>query len=218
MFAWGGGGEGGGRGHGGPTGSKKAGPIGHSKHPHAAHPGLPHMVSFTRNRSHPLWSHPCRFGLFFSIPPYQVVADSALAEREEAVTAFNAAHRWRKRGITATPTKFGISFTTKFLNQAGALMHIYTDGSVLVTHGGVEMGQGLHTKVAQVAAQALGVPLAKVFIAETSTDKVGRWEGRGEREVWQKVTGTFREGDAKGDSRGWVGVDPSVWNKVGCIR
>jgi xanthine dehydrogenase molybdopterin-binding subunit B len=116
-----------------------------------------------------------------------VVADSGLAEREEAVTAFNAAHRWRKRGITATPTKFGISFTTKFLNQAGALVHIYTDGSVLVTHGGVEMGQGLHTKVAQVAAQALGVPLAKVFIAETSTDKVGGGaEGQGVGVGWSR--------------------------------
>lgn len=72
-----------------------------------------------------------------------------------------------------TPTKFGISFTTKFLNQAGALVHIYTDGTVLVTHGGVEMGQGLHTKVAQVAAHNLGLPVSSVFIAETSTDKVG---------------------------------------------
>ena len=72
------------------------------------------------------------------------------------------------------PTKFGIAFTVVHLNQGGALVHIYTDGSVLVTHGGVEMGQGLHTKVAQIAAQRLGVPLDKVFISETSTDKVCR--------------------------------------------
>ena len=63
---------------------------------------------------------------------------------------FNKANRWRKRGLAVIPTKFGISFTTKFLNQGAALVHIYTDGTVLVTHGGVEMGQGLHTKVAQV--------------------------------------------------------------------
>jgi xanthine dehydrogenase/oxidase len=103
-------------------------------------------------------------------------ATNALAggmeRRGESVAAFNARNRWRKRGLAAMPTHFGISFTTKFLNQAGALVHIYTDGTVLVTHGGVEMGQGLHTKVAQVAAQALGCPLASVFIAETSTDKV----------------------------------------------
>ena len=95
-----------------------------------------------------------------------------MAARGENVAAFNAANRWRKRGLAAMPTHFGISFTAKFMNQAGALVHIYTDGTVLVTHGGVEMGQGLHTKVAQAAAQALGCPLGKVFIAETSTDKV----------------------------------------------
>lgn len=81
-------------------------------------------------------------------------------------------YRFRKRGICVLPTKFGIAFTVVFLNQGGALVHIYTDGSVLVTHGGVEMGQGLHTKVAQIAAQRLGVPLDRVFISETSTDKV----------------------------------------------
>ncbi|KAL8133955.1 hypothetical protein AgCh_009140 [Apium graveolens] len=69
------------------------------------------------------------------------------------------------------PTKFGISFTTKFLNQAGALFQIYTDGTILVTHGGVEMGQGLHTKVAQIAASFFDIPLISVFISETSTDK-----------------------------------------------
>ncbi|KAG0460141.1 hypothetical protein HPP92_023269 [Vanilla planifolia] len=90
----------------------------------------------------------------------------------EAVNAFNSCNRWRKRGVAMVPTKFGISFTTKFLNQAGALVQVYTDGSVLVTHGGVEMGQGLHTKVAQIAASSFSIPLSSVFISETCTDKV----------------------------------------------
>ncbi|XP_074291115.1 xanthine dehydrogenase 1-like isoform X2 [Silene latifolia] len=88
------------------------------------------------------------------------------------VDQFNAKNRWKKRGIAMVPTKFGISFTAKFVNQAGALVHVYTDGTVLVTHGGVEMGQGLHTKVAQIAASAFDIPLSSVFISETSTDKV----------------------------------------------
>ncbi|TYH53959.1 hypothetical protein ES332_D09G135900v1 [Gossypium tomentosum] len=94
-----------------------------------------------------------------------------LKVREE-VDGFNLHNRWKKRGIAIIPTKFGISFTTKFMNQAGALVNVYTDGTVLVTHGGVEMGQGLHTKVAQVAASAFNIPLSSVFISETSTDKV----------------------------------------------
>ncbi|KAL6770287.1 XDH1 [Auxenochlorella protothecoides x Auxenochlorella symbiontica] len=97
---------------------------------------------------------------------------SGWAAREADVAAFNAANRFRKRGLSLLPTKFGISFTTKFMNQAGALIHCYTDGTVLVTHGGVEMGQGLHTKVAQVVAHALQIPLAQVYIAETATDKI----------------------------------------------
>ncbi|KAM3693300.1 hypothetical protein ACJW30_08G155200 [Castanea mollissima] len=88
------------------------------------------------------------------------------------VNQYNVNNRWRKRGIAIVPTKFGISFTAKFMNQAGALVHVYTDGTVLVTHGGVEMGQGLHTKVAQIAASAFNIPLSSVFISETSTDKV----------------------------------------------
>nr|GMD12939.1 xanthine dehydrogenase 1-like isoform X1 [Ipomoea batatas]GMD16352.1 xanthine dehydrogenase 1-like isoform X1 [Ipomoea batatas] len=88
------------------------------------------------------------------------------------VEKFNLGNRWKKRGIAMIPTKFGISFTTKFMNQAGALVQVYTDGTVLVTHGGVEMGQGLHTKVAQIAASSFNIPLSAVFISETSTDKV----------------------------------------------
>ena len=70
------------------------------------------------------------------------------------------------------PVKFGIAFTAVHLNQSGALVTVYTDGSVLLTHGGTEMGQGLHTKMVQVAATTLGIPAAKVHVMETSTDKV----------------------------------------------
>ena len=106
-----------------------------------------------------------------------ILAEIADLLRPEDVAAIllmlqNAQNPVLRRGIAITPVKFGISFNVVHFNQAGALVHIYTDGTVLVTHGGVEMGQGLHTKVAQVAAQALGCPLASVFIAETATDKV----------------------------------------------
>ncbi|BBM98107.1 xanthine dehydrogenase/oxidase [Marchantia polymorpha subsp. ruderalis] len=94
------------------------------------------------------------------------------AKRKEEAEAFNRQHRWKKRGVAMVPTKFGISFTTKLLNQAGALVQVYTDGTVLVTHGGVEMGQGLHTKMAQIAATAFDIPVNLVFISDTSTDKV----------------------------------------------
>jgi len=92
--------------------------------------------------------------------------------REKEIEEFNKTHTWRKRGIALVPTKFGISFTALFLNQAGALVHIYHDGSVLVAHGGTEMGQGLHTKMTMVAAQALGVPMESVLISETATNTV----------------------------------------------
>lgn len=104
---------------------------------------------------------------------WDVVWDTSGYEaRRGAVEEYNKRNRYRKRGLALIPTKFGISFTLKFMNQAGALVHLYRDGSVLLTHGGAEMGQGLHVKVAQVVAQALGVPLEDVHIAETSTDKV----------------------------------------------
>ncbi|RAL17538.1 putative xanthine dehydrogenase HxA [Aspergillus homomorphus CBS 101889] len=102
----------------------------------------------------------------------QVLEESSYAERRKAVTEYNKKHKWSKRGMAIIPTKFGISFTALFLNQAGALVHIYHDGSVLVAHGGVEMGQGLHTKMTMIAAEALGVPQSNVFISETSTNTV----------------------------------------------
>ena len=92
--------------------------------------------------------------------------------RRAAVDAFNQRHRYKKRGLALIPTKFGISFTAIFLNQAGALVHIYHDGSILLSHGGTEMGQGLHTKMCMIAAQELGVPLESVHISETKTDSV----------------------------------------------
>ncbi|KAM6945776.1 xanthine dehydrogenase/oxidase [Aplochiton taeniatus] len=90
-------------------------------------------------------------------------------QRRAAIEQHNRKHRWTKRGLAIVPTKFGISFTALFLNQAGALAHIYTDGSVLLTHGGTEMGQGLHTKMVQVASRTLGIPCSKIHISETST-------------------------------------------------
>ncbi|MFV3126077.1 xanthine dehydrogenase molybdopterin binding subunit [Niveispirillum sp. KHB5.9] len=99
-------------------------------------------------------------------------ASSHYQARRTAIAAFNAASPVLKRGIACTPVKFGISFTTSFLNQAGALVHVYTDGSVLLNHGGTEMGQGLYTKVSQVVADVFGIGLDRVRISATRTDKV----------------------------------------------
>jgi xanthine dehydrogenase large subunit len=93
-------------------------------------------------------------------------------QRRKAVKAFNRKNRFLKKGIALTPVKFGIAFTLKHLNQAGALVHVYTDGSVQVNHGGTEMGQGLYTKVAQVVAEEFGIDFDKVKITATQTDKV----------------------------------------------
>ena len=92
--------------------------------------------------------------------------------RRAEIARWNAQSPVIKRGIALTPVKFGISFTATFFNQAGALVHVYTDGSVHVNHGGTEMGQGLHTKVCQIVADELGVPFAKVRISATDTSKV----------------------------------------------
>ncbi|KAJ3009322.1 hypothetical protein HKX48_008030 [Thoreauomyces humboldtii] len=102
----------------------------------------------------------------------ELMISSDFKRRKEEIDAWNKLHTYRKRGISLMPTKFGLAFTARFLNQAGALVHVYTDGSVLITHGGTEMGQGLHTKMVQIAAQALGVPVHKVHLSETQTSTV----------------------------------------------
>ncbi|KAF7704115.1 xanthine dehydrogenase/oxidase [Silurus meridionalis] len=102
----------------------------------------------------------------------ECITISDFYQRKAKVEQYNKQNRWTKRGLSIIPTKFGISFTAVFLNQAGALVHIYTDGSVLLTHGGTEMGQGLHTKMVQVASRTLGIPTTKIHISETSTNTV----------------------------------------------
>lgn len=102
----------------------------------------------------------------------QVSASAALDARRAEIAAWNDAHPHHKRGLAITPVKFGISFNFTTFNQAGALVHVYKDGSVLINHGGTEMGQGLHTKMLQVAATALGLPLERIRLAPTRTDKV----------------------------------------------
>jgi xanthine dehydrogenase large subunit len=121
-----------------------------------------------------------------NVTPYeQVVEDNVIhalvdelatqadyAARREAVAAFNATSPVLKKGLALAPVKFGISFNVAHYNQAGALVHVYTDGSILVNHGGTEMGQGLNTKVAQVVAHELGVGFERVRVTATDTHKV----------------------------------------------
>jgi xanthine dehydrogenase large subunit len=106
----------------------------------------------------------------------ELIADLAeragYAARRAEVKAFNASHNVLKKGLALTPVKFGISFTTTHLNQAGALVLVYADGSIHLNHGGTEMGQGLMIKVAQVVADVFGVPIEAVKVSATRTDKV----------------------------------------------
>ncbi|MFN4165701.1 MAG: xanthine dehydrogenase molybdopterin binding subunit [Ferrovibrio sp.] len=102
----------------------------------------------------------------------EILASSDYRKRRQEIDAFNAQSPHLKKGLAITPVKFGISFITTFLNQAGALVLIYEDGSVQLNHGGTEMGQGLYVKVAQVVAETLGVSLDKIRITATRTDKV----------------------------------------------
>ncbi len=101
-----------------------------------------------------------------------LLASSDFAARRAAVDAFNATSARIKRGIAITPVKFGISFTASFLNQAGALLLLYRDGSLQINHGGTEMGQGLHTKMLGIVARELGLSGARVRMMQTATDKV----------------------------------------------
>ncbi|UKE74232.1 xanthine dehydrogenase molybdopterin binding subunit [Xanthomonas graminis] len=102
----------------------------------------------------------------------ELAARADYAARQSAVAAFNARHRVLKKGLALTPVKFGISFTTSHLNQAGALVLVYVDGSVQLNHGGTEMGQGLMIKVAQIVADVFGIGVERVRITATRTDKV----------------------------------------------
>ncbi len=97
---------------------------------------------------------------------------SCYRERRQAIRRFNSEGGYLRKGLALTPVKFGISFTARHLNQAGALVHIYTDGSIQVNHGGTEMGQGLYTKIALIAARALGVSVDRIEVTATRTDKV----------------------------------------------
>ena len=102
----------------------------------------------------------------------QLMASSDYILRRKAIAEFNYEHEFVKRGISLTPVKFGISFTTAFLNQAGALVHIYNDGTIAVNHGGTEMGQGLNTKIHGIAADEFGISPELIKISSTNTSKV----------------------------------------------
>jgi xanthine dehydrogenase/oxidase len=101
----------------------------------------------------------------------EVCKSSELEKRQKKIDEFNQQNRWKKRGISLTNTMFAIGFPSVMM-QGGALVNIYMDGSVLLTHGGVEMGQGLHTKMIQVASRVLQIPMEKIHVQESSSDKV----------------------------------------------
>jgi xanthine dehydrogenase large subunit len=102
----------------------------------------------------------------------QIIKSSEYKNRREEINKFNTSNEFYKKGIALTAVKFGISFTTTFLNQAGALVNVYTDGTILVNHGGTEMGQGLNTKMQQIAAAEFGLSIEKVKVNATNTSKV----------------------------------------------
>jgi xanthine dehydrogenase large subunit len=102
----------------------------------------------------------------------ELEASADYAQRRREISAFNATSPILKRGLALTPVKFGISFTASFLNQAGAMLLLYTDGSLQLNHGGTEMGQGLHSKIIQIVAQIIGVDSNQIRITATNTGKI----------------------------------------------
>jgi xanthine dehydrogenase/oxidase len=102
----------------------------------------------------------------------ELTQSSDFIRRQTNVKEFNQQNKYRKRGISLIPNKFGIGFFVRHLNQAGALVHIYKDGSVVLTHGGVELGQGLYTKMISIAAEVLRCDIDRIRISETATDKI----------------------------------------------
>jgi xanthine dehydrogenase large subunit len=150
---------------------------------------------------------------------------SSYAQRRRDVAAFNANSPVLKKGLALTPLKFGISFNVVHLNQAGALVHVYTDGSVLVNHGGTEMGQGLNTKVAQVVAHELGLPMARVRCTATDTQKVANTSataastgsdlnGRAAQDAARQI----RDRLAAFAATRWGGVAADVCFAAGCVH
>lgn len=110
----------------------------------------------------------------FNIPEIveQLEAESAYQQRRQEISEFNASNPILKKGIALTPVKFGISFTVSHLNQAGALIHLYTDGSIHLNHGGTEMGQGLMVKIVQIVAEVFQISPSRIIVSATRTDKV----------------------------------------------
>ncbi len=118
----------------------------------------PYWQEVSENRIHRVWS--------------ELLQRADYSARRAEIAAWNRAQKWAKRGLAITPVKFGISFTTSFLNQAGAFVVVYSDGTVQLNHGGTEMGQGLHTKMLAIAAHELGIGAERIRVMTTATDKV----------------------------------------------
>jgi xanthine dehydrogenase large subunit len=135
----------------------------------------PHVIrerNFYRDGDETHYGAPVRDALRIAHIWHSLKASSRFDDRWAEVASFNVRSVHYKRGLAITPVKFGISFTATFYNQAGAVVLIYRDGTVQVNHGGTEMGQGLFTKILQIAADSLGVPVSRVRVMSTRTDKV----------------------------------------------
>jgi xanthine dehydrogenase large subunit len=160
------------RGFGGPQGAAMMWDVLH----HAArHWGLPVEELYARNLYAP--GQRTHYGQPVPDPRHRsmlerIRRDAEVSQRRGEIARWNATHPWSRRGLGVHPVQFGISFGVSFLNQAGALVLVYSDGSVQVNHGGTEMGQGLHTKLRAIAASTFGLPADSVRVMTTSTDKV----------------------------------------------